>query len=88
MARSTALRMALPVMLTIGEALTGGTAPRNAVAFTGFVFPLAVAYAVLRGDLSARPGELVAPLPGRGDRAVLAQRRAASPRSSRRAASR
>ncbi len=40
--------LALPVCLTIAEPLTGGRAPQNAVAFTSFLFPLSIGYAMLR----------------------------------------
>jgi hypothetical protein len=41
--------LVLPVALTLAEVVTGGRSPQNALALTGAVFPLAVAYALLRG---------------------------------------
>ncbi len=48
LAAGAALALALPVVLTLAETLTGGTMPQNAVGFTTFVFPLSIAYAALR----------------------------------------
>ncbi len=45
------LALSLPITLTIAESLTGGRAPQNALAFTAFLFPLSIGYAVLRDDL-------------------------------------
>ena len=39
------LAFGLPVVLTLAEYLTGGRSPQNALALTGVIFPLAVAYA-------------------------------------------
>ncbi len=48
LAAGAALALALPVVLTAAEALTGGRMPQNAVGFTAFIFPLAIARAALR----------------------------------------
>lgn len=60
--------LSLPVALTLAEAVTGGRAPQNALALTGFVFPLSVAWAVAR-DVPPREiskGLRTAPAPGVG----------------------
>ena len=43
-AAGTLVAFALPAALTFAESLTGGRSPQNALALTGMVFPLAVAY--------------------------------------------
>ncbi len=41
----------LPALVLAASVFESGRAPVNAIAFTGFLFPLAVAYAVLKRDL-------------------------------------
>ncbi len=50
------LALLLPVALTLPEIVTGGSAPQNLVAWTVFVFPLTIGYAIGRdGAIGARP---------------------------------
>ncbi len=41
-----AAALALPVLITVFEFVTGGRSPQNAIALTGFILPLSLAYAV------------------------------------------
>jgi hypothetical protein len=41
--------LAVPIAFSAAELLTGGRAPQNALALTGVIFPLAMAYALSRG---------------------------------------
>lgn len=55
LALSALVALAPAVLLTIAEPITGGQASQNAVGFTAFLFPLTIAYAILRhGLLAAR----------------------------------
>ena len=49
--------LALPIVLTLAEMATGGRSPQNALTFTGFLFPLAIGYALIRDDF-VRPFNL------------------------------
>jgi diguanylate cyclase (GGDEF)-like protein len=51
LALGTAAALTPPVALTLGTALTGGKAPLNVIAFTAFLFPLSLGYAVIRHNL-------------------------------------
>jgi diguanylate cyclase (GGDEF)-like protein len=51
LALGTAAAMTPPLVLTLGSALTGGKASQNVIAFTAFLFPLAIGYAVIRHNL-------------------------------------
>ena len=44
------LACSLPICLSLAELLTGGRSPQNAVALTAFLFPLSIAYALVRDD--------------------------------------
>lgn len=44
------LACSLPICLSLAELLTGGRSPQNAVALTAFLFPLSIAYAIIRDD--------------------------------------
>src|SRR5262249_47928410 len=45
-----------PTLLMGASGLLGGSVPINGAAWTAFIFPLSLAYAVLAGDLSALGG--------------------------------
>jgi hypothetical protein len=47
------LALAVPIAFSAAELLTGGRSPQNALAFTGVIFPLALAYALSRGGYEA-----------------------------------
>jgi diguanylate cyclase (GGDEF)-like protein len=51
LALGTALALTLPALLSLASALGGGRAPQNAIAYTAFLFPLALGYAVVRHNL-------------------------------------
>lgn len=59
LALGAVVALTLPVCLTIAEALTGGRAPQNAVAFTAFLFPLSLGYTLRSHKLHA--GEVRVP---------------------------
>jgi hypothetical protein len=44
------LACSLPICLCLAELLTGGRSPQNAVALTAFLFPLSIAYAIVRDE--------------------------------------
>ena len=54
LALAIATIVAMPLVLTIAEPLTGGTSPQNAVAFTAFLLPLAIGWALMRTELAGR----------------------------------
>src|SRR4029450_1491586 len=41
----------VPAVMTAGSAVFGGTVPINAAAFTAFLFPLSLGYAIVQRDL-------------------------------------
>jgi len=49
----TMIAFAVPIAFTAAELLTGGRSPQNALALTGAIFPLALAYAISRGGYEA-----------------------------------
>ena len=49
----TLVAFAMPIVFTAAELLTGGRSPQNALALTGAIFPLALAYAISRGGYEA-----------------------------------
>ena len=51
------LTLLLPVVLTLPEVVTGGSAPQNLVAWTVFLFPATVGYAIRVGDQMPPPLE-------------------------------
>jgi diguanylate cyclase (GGDEF)-like protein len=51
LALGTAGALAPLVILTLGSALSGGKTPQNLIAFTAFLFPLSIGYAVIRHNL-------------------------------------
>jgi hypothetical protein len=51
LALGTAVALTPPLILTLGSALTGGKASQNAIAFSAFLYPLAICYAVIRHNL-------------------------------------
>jgi diguanylate cyclase (GGDEF)-like protein len=51
LALGTACALIPPVGLMLGSVLSGGKTPQNMIAFTAFLFPLSVGYAVIRHDL-------------------------------------
>ena len=44
------LACSLPICLCLAELLTGGRSPQNAVALTAFLFPLSIAYVIVRDE--------------------------------------
>ncbi|MGH0035301.1 MAG: hypothetical protein ACQGVK_09765 [Myxococcota bacterium] len=53
LAGGAVVALVLPVLLTLPELMTGGTAPQNAVGWTIFLFPATVGYAMRRGTCSS-----------------------------------
>ncbi len=51
LALGTAVALTPPILLALGSSLSGGGVPQNAIAFTAFLFPLSLGYAVLRHNL-------------------------------------
>jgi len=51
LALGTTVAIAPLVFLTLSAAWTGGRSPQNAIAFTAFLFPLAIGYAAIRHNL-------------------------------------
>jgi diguanylate cyclase (GGDEF)-like protein len=51
LALGTTVALAPLVFLTLSAAWTGGRSPQNAIAFTAFLFPLAIGYATIRHNL-------------------------------------
>ena len=51
LALGTAVALTPPILLALGSSLSGGGLPQNAIAFTAFLFPLSLGYAVLRHNL-------------------------------------
>lgn len=47
-ALGTLLALAPAMFLSIAEPFTGGTSPQNAIAFSAFLFPISIAWAVIR----------------------------------------
>ncbi len=47
--------LAVPIAFTAAEWITGGRSPQNALAITGAIFPLALAWALTREDSALRP---------------------------------
>ncbi len=61
LAPCAALSLLVPIAVMIGEVLTGGSSPQNGAGVTAFLFPIAIGFALWRGDLLL-PGRL-APQP-------------------------
>ncbi len=54
LAPGAALGLLIPIAVMSGEVLTGGSSPQNGAGLTAYLFPIAIAFGLWRGDLLAR----------------------------------